>query len=107
MSFNVYNLRRFIVSALYRTLVYKASKAGNIGWFSLPINFSTTCFTLLQLSFCRNLKSDRATIHKNLVGALGIADVIFLVAVAVQPDGVISILFACIQIHSFNPVGTT
>ena len=41
---------------------------------------------------CRHIKSERATIHKNLVFALGVADVIFLVTVAVKPDGVMSTL---------------
>lgn len=36
----------------------------------------------------RSIKSDRAIIHTNLVLALGIADVIFLVNVAVKPEGV-------------------
>lgn len=42
------------------------------------------------ITICRNIKSERATIHTNLVVALGIADVIFLVTVVVKPDGVSS-----------------
>lgn len=46
------------------------------------------CFlTFVIYITLRNIKSDRAAIHTNLVFALGLADVIFLIAVAVKPVG--------------------
>ena len=47
---------------------------------------------------CRNIKSERAVIHMNLVLALGIADVIFLVTIAAKPVEVMFVLQIIVDI---------
>ncbi|XP_046844026.1 adhesion G-protein coupled receptor D1-like [Xenia sp. Carnegie-2017] len=46
------------------------------------------CFlTFLVYTNLKSVKTERVTVHINLVFALGLADVIFLVTIALEPDG--------------------
>ncbi|XP_028396986.1 uncharacterized protein LOC114520843 isoform X2 [Dendronephthya gigantea] len=58
-----------------------------ITYIGLGLSILGCLFTFIIYVSLSNIKSDRSTIHTNLVAALGIADVIFLVTVAVKPSG--------------------
>ena len=58
-----------------------------ITYVGLSLSILGCLLTFIIYVALPNIKTERAIIHKNLVFALGIADVIFLVTVGFKPDG--------------------